>query len=180
MPDEGPPGPPPSGQDDRYFHALAEFGPALERLTRAYERAAEPRRDLMQEIHFALWRSFAVFDGKCSLRTWVYRVAHNVASTHAGAEAKRNARSAGAEPLDHLADAQDAEAAAEQRQALRRLTELIRALPSIDRQIMLLYLEDLDAAATAEIVGLTPGAVAVRIHRLKDKLARQMDLGGAP
>ena len=25
----------------------------------------------------ALWRSFAAFDGRCSLRTWVYRVAVN-------------------------------------------------------------------------------------------------------
>jgi N-acetylneuraminic acid mutarotase len=36
-------------------------------------------RDLLQEIHFQLWRSFAHFDHRCSLRTWVYRVAHNVA-----------------------------------------------------------------------------------------------------
>jgi RNA polymerase sigma-70 factor (ECF subfamily) len=36
----------------------------------------------MQDIHLALWRSFANFDGRCSLRTWVYRVAHNAAAAH--------------------------------------------------------------------------------------------------
>jgi RNA polymerase sigma-70 factor (ECF subfamily) len=41
----------------------------------------EDRRDLLQEIHLALWRSFATFDDRCSLRTWVYRVAHNVATS---------------------------------------------------------------------------------------------------
>jgi RNA polymerase sigma-70 factor (ECF subfamily) len=59
-----------------------QFGAALERLARAYEMDAEKRRDLIQEIHFQLWRSFQKFDARCSLRTWVYRVAHHVASSH--------------------------------------------------------------------------------------------------
>jgi DNA-directed RNA polymerase specialized sigma24 family protein len=38
----------------------------------------------LQEIRIALWRSFANFDGRCSLRTWVYRVAHNTAADLTG------------------------------------------------------------------------------------------------
>lgn len=49
---------------------------------RAYEADADKRRDLTQDIHLALWRSFESFDGRCSLRTWIYRVAHNVAATY--------------------------------------------------------------------------------------------------
>ena len=61
---------------DRAFErVLAEFGPALARLAVGYEREADRRRDLLQEIHLALWRSLAIYDGRCSLRTWVYRVA---------------------------------------------------------------------------------------------------------
>jgi D-alanyl-D-alanine-carboxypeptidase/D-alanyl-D-alanine-endopeptidase len=59
----------------RYEEATATYGPALERLARAYEPNPELRRDLLQEIHIALWRSLASFDGRCSLRTWIYRVA---------------------------------------------------------------------------------------------------------
>ena len=44
----------------------AEYGGALERLARAYERDADKRRDLLQEIHVALWRSLARFDGRVS------------------------------------------------------------------------------------------------------------------
>ena len=36
---------------------------------------------------------------------------------------------------------------------------------------MLLYLEDLTAAEIGEVTGLSAGAVAVRIHRLKALLA---------
>jgi len=66
-------------QDALYAEAAALFGPALQRLARSYEPDADRRLDLLQEIHVALWRSLASFDGGCSLRTWVYRVAHNVA-----------------------------------------------------------------------------------------------------
>jgi RNA polymerase sigma-70 factor (ECF subfamily) len=39
--------------------------------------------------------------------------------------------------------------------------------------VMLLYLEDLDAAAIGEIMGLSPGAVRVQIHRIKAVLKRR-------
>ena len=46
-----------------------------------------------------------------------------------------------------------------------------------DRQVLLLYLEDLDAAAIGEITGLSPGAIAVKIHRAKAVLARRFNQG---
>src|SRR5581483_1978112 len=54
----------------------------MERLARAYEAEPGRRDDLVQEIHLALWRSFRGFDGRCSLRTWIYRVAHNTATSY--------------------------------------------------------------------------------------------------
>jgi RNA polymerase sigma-70 factor, ECF subfamily len=56
--------------DDLYEEAVAAYGPALERLARAYEADPERRRDLLQEIHVALWQSFERFDNRCALRTW--------------------------------------------------------------------------------------------------------------
>jgi RNA polymerase sigma-70 factor, ECF subfamily len=71
-----------TNQDGLYGEALDQFGPALERLARAYEADPEKRRDLSQDIHFQLWRSFQNYNSRCSLRTWVYRVAHHVAVSH--------------------------------------------------------------------------------------------------
>ena len=76
-------------QDDLYREAAETYGAALERLARAYEADAEVRRDLLQEIHIALWQSFEGFDGRCSLRTWVYRVAHNTAISHVVLQRRR-------------------------------------------------------------------------------------------
>lgn len=162
---------PPLDQDARYLEAAAEHGGALQRLARATEANDERRRDLLQDMHVALWRSFGAFDGRCSVRTWVYRVAHNVAASHVDKE-RRTHR--GAVPLDtitDLPDAQNLSVDVEQSEALSRLYDLIRRLKAPDRQIITLYLEEMDAAAISEITGLSPGAVATRISRLKAHIA---------
>ncbi|MFN3326905.1 MAG: RNA polymerase sigma factor, partial [Bryobacteraceae bacterium] len=69
-------------QSELYSRAVEEYGRSLVRLASGYEADPERRRDLSQEIHFQLWRSLDVFDGRCSLRTWVFRVAHNTAASH--------------------------------------------------------------------------------------------------
>jgi len=168
-----------SSQDERYLQAATDYGPALGRLARGYEADADLRRDLEQEIHVALWRSFAGYDGRCSVRTWVYRVAHNVGASHV--IRRKRARASVLVGLEALADAPDGEnpeQATADRQALTRLTALIQTLNPPDRQVILLYLEDLDAAAIGEITGLTPGAAAVKIHRIKAILARRFQQGG--
>ena len=164
----------------RYDDAIAQYGPAIERLARAYEFDADERRDLVQDIHLALWRSFSNFDGRCSVGTWTYRIAHNVAVSH-GLRRKRlrPERLASLEELSEAPGADNPEAEAGQRQMLDRLTALIQALKPPDQQVMMLYLEDLPAAEIAEVTGLSPGAVAVKIHRLKTVLARRFHQGGS-
>ena len=159
--------------------AADEFGGAIARLAGAYEADAAVRDDLIQDIHVALWRSLAVFDGRCALRTWVYRVAHNTAASHVQKRRRsRPERMATLDELEAVPDGHDPEAAAGERQALGRLMALIHALGSPDRQVVLLYLEDLDAAAIGEITGLSAGAVAARIHRIKKILAARFGQQG--
>lgn len=164
----------PDRRDRLYEEAAAEFGAALERLARGYERDPDKRRDLLQEIHVALWRSFGRFDGRCSLRTWVYRVAHNTATSHAIRPAVRGPVLVPAdETLESIAGATDGEDAFDRRRALDRLYELIRQLRPPDRQVMLLYLEEVEAAAIAEITGLSVSNVATKVHRIKQLLVRR-------
>jgi RNA polymerase sigma-70 factor (ECF subfamily) len=165
-----------SQQDERYVRAAEAFGPALERLARAFESDPDQQKDLLQDIHFALWRSFAKFDGRCSDSTWVYRVAHNAAASYVAS--RKRLRAGGMLTLDELETIPDPaqpdpEAETGERQALARLMALVRALAVPDRQVVLLYLEGLDAAAIGEVCGQKPNAVAVKIHRLKAVLARQ-------
>jgi RNA polymerase sigma factor (sigma-70 family) len=161
-----------SDQDERYSAAAAEHGAALQRLARATEANPERQRDLLQDMHVALWRSFAAFDGRCSVRTWVYRVAHNVAASHVDKERRTHRGAVTLDAVEHLSDGRSVSLDHETGDALNRLYTLIAAMPMPDRQILTLYLEGLDAAAIAEITGLSPGAIATRISRLKTHLAK--------
>lgn len=154
-------------QEGLYAEASSLYGAALERLARAYEHDRERRRDLLQEIHVALWRSFAGFDEKCSMRTWVYRVAHNVATSQV---LRRRSRTPPLVSLDEIGDPTDGgdqERRLDQQQALGRLLALIEQLRPLDRQVMVLYLENTDASAIGEITGLSAANVATKVHRIK-------------
>lgn len=168
-----------TGREDRYAEAARTFGSALDRLARAYEADSEARRDLLQEIHFALWRSLESFDARCSLRTWVYRVAHNVASTHVDADRRsKKQQFVSIDEMDLADHRADTTNATDRRMALERLMVLIRGLKPLDRQVVLLFLEGMDAVAIAEVTGISPGNVATKIHRIKTALIRRFQAGG--
>jgi RNA polymerase sigma-70 factor, ECF subfamily len=144
-------------------------------LADAYEANPEERRDLLQDIHVALWRSFRAFDGRCSLRTWVYRVAHNIATSHVIRQKRKNSVLVTLETVEAMPDVQDH--AYEQRANVERLLALVQRLKPLDRQMTLLYLEGMDAASIGEVMGVSPGNVATKIHRIKNILARRFHGG---
>jgi RNA polymerase sigma-70 factor, ECF subfamily len=168
------------GRDEAYRRAADEYGRALERLAYAYEADPDRRRDLVQEIHLALWRSFETFDGRCSLRTWVYRVAHNVATSHMIRQGRWN-RKVGAfltlEEIEAQASTEDVERSAGRNQARTRLLALIQKLELTDRQVILAYLEGFDAESIGEITGLSTANVWTRVHRIKSLLVQQFQAG---
>jgi RNA polymerase sigma-70 factor (ECF subfamily) len=166
--------------DAAYEQAAAIYGAALERLARAYEADPDRRRDLLQEIHFALWRSLARFDGRCSLRTWVYRVAHNIATSQVLRRRASAPALVGLDEIDAMPDDTDADAGAalDQRRVMERLLHLIHRLPPLDRQIILLYLEGMDAASISEVTAVSARNVATKIHRIKAILGRRFHEGG--
>ena len=164
------------GQDALYEQAASGYGAAIDRLARAYEPDADKRRDLVQDIHVAIWRSFAGFDGRCSLRTWVYRVAHNVVTS----QILRRGKGPALVSLDALASmpgAHDGEREVERHLALERLLALVQTLEPLDRRVILLYLEDVDATSIGEITGLSAGNVATKVHRIKQILSRRFHQG---
>ena len=161
-----------SPQDARYLAAARVHGAMIERLARGYEADPELRRDLVQEIHAALWRSFAIFEGQCSEKSWVHRIAHNVGVTHMMTWLrKRKVPLVGLDQIEQLPGPDDPEHWALERSLADRLLAAIHRLQPADRQVMLLYLEDLTAAEIGEVTGLSATAVAVRVHRIKALLA---------
>ena len=166
-------------QDALYQQAITGHGPMIRRLARGYEADPERRRDLLQDIHLELWRSMASFDGRCALRTWVYRVAHNVAASHIVRRRRVAARLVDLEALDTEPAYADARAQADGQLAAHRLVDLVYRLRPADRQLMLLYLEGETATEIAEVTGLSPSNIATKLHRIRKLLQRQYMEGRA-
>lgn len=137
---------------------------------RVYTAERADQEDLLQEIWFALWQALPRFRGDSSMRTFVYRVAHNRALTF-----RTRQRRAMTEVLEEdVADpAPDPSTNATREDLSARLAAIIRRLPEPYREAVVLHLEGLTAAEIASIQGTTPGNVAVRLSRARDTLREQ-------
>ena len=127
------------------------------------------------------WLSGAVLNtspNAVSLRTWVYRVAHNVATSHVIRQQRTYAALLSLEEVETIAVRQEDEFGLDRRMIREHLLLLIQRLKPIDRQVILSYLEGMDAASIGEITGMSPANVAMKIHRVKSILTRRLQKGG--
>ena len=170
-----PPEPAPDPLEARFRALSTEHGPAIRRLARGYEADEGRQEDLVQDVLVALWRALPAFEGRASIRTWVYRIAHNVAVSHI--VKRRRDRLSRSVPLDEALDllVRNAAREAEGRDSVSRLATLVRALRPIDAQVILLYLEGLEHAEIAEVTALSRENVAVKVHRIRAALARALE-----
>jgi RNA polymerase sigma-70 factor (ECF subfamily) len=158
-----------------YEQLWSEYGASLSRLASSYEFLPQAREDLLQEIRLALWTALPNFRGDCSLRTFVYRIAHNRALTHVW---KRKAQPLGeTEPPDVVDASSNPERSAIQNANHSKLMAAIRSLPVPYRQVITMTLEELPQAEIASVLGISENNVAVRVNRAR-KLLREKMGGG--
>ncbi|GAA4326438.1 hypothetical protein GCM10023149_29260 [Mucilaginibacter gynuensis] len=122
----------------------------------------------MQETFISVWKNLAGFRKEAQLGSWIFRIATNHC-LRALEVARR--MPPGDMPL-HLAEVP--EESPEEKQ--RWLYQAIATLPETDRIIISLELEGLPQAEIAEVVGMSPVNIRVKIHRIKEKLAIQLKL----
>jgi len=63
-------------------------------------------------------------------------------------------------------------------EALHHLFMLIQRLKPLDRQIIISYLEGMEASSIGDITGLSPENIAMKVHRIKDILICWSGEGG--
>jgi len=160
--------------------------------------SAEEAEDLVQETYLRAWRSYDGFEGRSSLRTWLYRIATNVCLTAierrgrrplpsglgAPAEDPETPLVAGPEVpwLQPFADAlvagrhDDPAAVAVSRAGIR--LAFVAALQYLSaRQRAMLILRDVlewPAAEVADLLGTTTTAVNSGLRRARAQLARAL------
>ena len=167
-------------QDSLYEQVNAEFAAPLVRLARAHEADVSLQQDLLQEIHIALWRSLPAFGRRCSLRTWVYRVAHNAAATYVLRQKRVASKLVSLDDIDFASEAPPADAVLDEARMLERMRGLMQRLKPLDREVFVLYLEGLSMEDIAEIAGLSQTNTRTKLHRLRLLLAAQLRMGETP
>ena len=159
---------------------------AFERLVRQTNRAVytvvlrivgnpEDAADVTQDVYVRIWRSIRGFRGDANAGTWMHRIATNAALTHL----KRRGRLAVPMEDERMAerlatiDDEDARLAAEEvERAVERLPDAYRAV------VVLKDMYGMSCEEIADEMGLTEGAVKVRVFRARRKLAEDLTRGG--
>ena len=122
--------------------------------------------DLFQETLINLWRGFDGFQGKCDVKTWIWRVSLNTCLTFE----RKKKRHVNTLPLtmdiNLFTDTDD-----DTRQ-VQMLYRRINKLGMLDRAIILLWLENMSYEEIGEIIGISTKNVSVKLVRIKEQLKK--------
>ncbi|MBB2148144.1 RNA polymerase sigma factor [Pedobacter gandavensis] len=140
------------------------------KVVKVYTDGKAEEQDLYQEIIYQLWKSFASFRNESKLTTWMYRIALNTAIVHLKKEQRKGSQVSIDEQVLNQPDTSDT--LKEEQFAL--LYAQIRKLNSIDKAIVLLYLEGKTHQEISAITGFSTTNVATRLSRIKQKIIAQI------
>ena len=120
--------------------------------------------ELYQDVLINLWKGFSAFEGRSSVRTWVWRVSLNTCITWQRKSRKKRL------PLELSVDLYN-DTDSDTRQ-IKMLHNRISQLGPFDRAIVLLWLENMTYEEIGEIVGISAKNVSVRLFRIKEQLCQ--------
>ncbi|MEE1270224.1 MAG: sigma-70 family RNA polymerase sigma factor [Prevotellamassilia sp.] len=133
-----------------------------------FARDKDEAADLFQDVLINLWKGIGKFRNDSEISTWIYRVSLNTCIS-----ADRKKRKMPTTRLDMNIDLfDDDDTDSRQIQVLR---QRIQRLQPLDRAIVLLWLESLSYQEIADIVGLTPKNISVRLTRIRLQLKQMKD-----
>jgi RNA polymerase sigma-70 factor (ECF subfamily) len=139
---------------------MQQYEPALWRLVNSYEAERTRREDLFQEIALGLWKAIPQFRGDSSERTWLYRIAHNIAISTLGSRRKRERTELPmADSGDWPATVQPPDQTLVDLEKRDAMLTAIRELTAIDRQVVVLHLEGLSYEEIEQVSGLSQSAI---------------------
>jgi RNA polymerase sigma-70 factor (ECF subfamily) len=190
------------GDEAAFLTLVDRYAPAMRKVARAYVRDDATAEDVVQEAWLGVLRGLATFEGRSSLRSWIFTIVVNRAKT-------RGVREARSVPFSALASEEagrdDPSVAADRfagpgeewprhwrdepaswgdrpeerlmsRELRERIDLAIEALPPAQRTVVLLRdLAGKPAAQVCNDLGLTETNVRVLLHRARAKIRRALD-----
>ncbi len=148
-------------QNERLIYKVCSF----------YASDEFPIADLYQEVVCNLWGGFPKFRNESSVSTWIYRIALNTCISGIRKEIRRPKNNVSAAAL-----AESIPATESMEDNIREMYRLVNQLKTIEKAIVLLYLEEKSYQEIADITGLSICNVATKLKRSKEKLIQMSNL----
>ena len=189
-----------AGDEDAFAALVAMYHSSLQRLALAYVATREQAEDAVQETWLAVLNGIDRFEGRSSLKTWIFRILVNRAKTKGVREHRSVPFSAlegdgeAAEPSVDPARFQDRgrlagawsappaswEGIPEDRllsaETRRVVDDAIAALPPTQRAVITLRdVRGFTAAEASEALGLTDANQRVLLHRARSKVRARLE-----
>ena len=174
-----------AGSEEAFAYLLAIYQNPLFNLISHMVADQAEASDVLQNVHLKILRGIRQFNGRSSLKTWVYRIAVHEASNHRRSWRRRlfhEPFSMDDEVLHLSVEAaiyrneretpysvyEQAECQAEVKRALATLAEPYRAV------VVLREIEGLSYDEIAEVLGIAEGTVKSRLRRGRETLKRKL------
>ncbi|MGA9213424.1 RNA polymerase sigma factor [Kaistella sp.] len=160
-----------SAKEKEFAKLIKDNQGLIIKVSRLYTNTLEDEQDLFQEIVLQLWRSYDSFKGQSKISTWMYRVALNTAITLF----RKKTKSPQTDELMDYHHRDFVEDDDEKQQHISTLYKVIKMLPTVERAIVTMYLDDLPYRDIAENLGITEVNARVKMNRLKKTLKQLME-----
>jgi RNA polymerase sigma-70 factor (ECF subfamily) len=169
-----------AGDEQAFVALVREYQPALLRLAEATVGSRAVAQEVTQDTWLAVMRGVDRFEGRSSLKTWLFRILINRARSAAGKEQRAgrpepidderfDASGAWSTPPEPWADRVDDRLVASE--LAPRVQTLLGELPDAQRQVVLLHdVEGLPPSEVAAMLGVTDGNQRVLLHRGRARL----------
>lgn len=153
-------------REEHFSEVLKQYNPLIIKISAAYCKDREIRKDLAQEIILHLWQAFPNYNPKYALSTWIYRISLNVSIAYVRKRKSRKkhyeAYSREIDPIhwpDYGVD-----------ERLLQLHQMIKNLNPAEKALIVLYLEGCNHSEIGDVMGISVSNVSTRINRIKNNL----------
>ena len=156
--------------DERAFERLvAQYSDRLRYFVRRLVKYNEGEDDILQLTWLAVWSQLPKLRHPEAFRTWLYRIARNIALQDARRPATVELEENYAGPIEEYHEEFSKEEAAAVHAGLEKIS------PAHREVLMLRFLEGMPYAEIADVVECSLGTVRSRVHYAKISLREQME-----
>ena len=175
-----------AGDESAFEHLVQTEAKHLLAVARRLLQNEEDSRDAVQQAFLLAFRALPSFNGQSRLATWLHRIVTNEALMKLRARTRRPERSIDDLLPEFLEDGHHVEhfnewslspdASLMRGETRAQVRAAIDQLPDQYRTVLLMRdIDDLSTEETARLLGVTPNAVKVRLHRARQALVKLLD-----